>query len=193
MNNLDELKSIWLTAKTDSLPATQEIIHIIKKYRNKILQKKITVIVTALILVAIMIAVAFIYKSKMITTRLGEILIVAAGCILIFSNARSIRRFYDLQSFNNKDFLKFLEKTRKNQIHFYKKTQVAGLALCSAGLLLYIFEPVHNNIFLSIGAYVCIIIYIMALWFLIRRRMFKKHANELQKMIDKLKSLSKQF
>jgi hypothetical protein len=193
MDNFNDLKSIWLTAKTDSLPASDEIVHIIKRYRNKTLQKKMMVILVGLVSVTIMIGIIFFYKPEMLTTRIGESFIILAGSILIFSNVRSIKRFYDLQEFSNRDYIEFLKKGRQNQIHFYKKTQVFGMAFCSIGLLFYIFEFVHKNAILSIIAYSLLVIYLLILWLIVRRRVFTKHARKLEELIKRLESLSNQL
>jgi hypothetical protein len=193
MDNFNDLKSIWLTAKTDSLPASDEIVHIIKRYRNKALQKKVMVILVGLVSVTIMIGIVFFYKSEMPTTRIGEFFIILAGSILIFSNVRSIKRFYDLQEFSNRDYIEFLKKSRQNQIHFYKNTQVVGITFCSIGLLFYIFEFVHQNAILSIIAYSLLVIYLLILWLIVRRRVFIKHSRKLEELIKTLESLSNQL
>jgi len=193
MDNLNDLKSVWITAKTDSLPAAGEMTNIIKKYRSKTLQKKVMVILIAAVSVTIMIGITFIYKAKMPTTRVGQYLIILAGCVLIFTNVRSMKRFYDFRDLSNRDYIKFLEKSRQNQIYFYKKTQVAGLIFWSFGLLLYIFEFVHQNAFICITAYLFTIIFLIILWLVVRRRVFSKRAKKLEELIKKLESLSKQI
>ena len=39
MDNLNDLRKIWLTADTKGLPNSSEMVHIVKKYRNKKLTK----------------------------------------------------------------------------------------------------------------------------------------------------------
>jgi sensor c-di-GMP phosphodiesterase-like protein len=193
MDNLNDLKSIWLSAKTESLPAADEMMHIIKEYRNKTFQRKVMVILTMAVSVTILIGITCIYKAKMPTTRIGQYSTILAGFVLIFSNVRSIKRFYNVQDFNNRDFIKFLEKTRQNQIYFYKKTQVAGLAFWSFGLLFYIFEFVHQNVFLFITIYSLTVIFLVILWLFVRQRVYNKRAKKLEEMIKRLESLSKQY
>jgi hypothetical protein len=193
MDNFNDFKSIWLTTKTAGLPAADDMLHIIKHYRNTTLQRKLMVILTATVSVTILIGITFIYKAKMQTTRIGQYSFILAGCVLILANVRSIKGFYDLQDFSNIDFIKFLERSRQNQIYFYKKTQVAGLALWSAGLLFYIFQFVYQNVFLGIAAYSFAIIFLIVLWIVVRRRVFNKRANKMEEMIKRIKSLSNQF
>jgi hypothetical protein len=193
MDNLNDLKSIWLTAKTDRLPATDKMVNTIKKYRNKTLQRKILVIVVGSISVTILTWLTFFHSTKMLTTRIGELLIVLAASVVIFSNLRSIKRFYDLQDFSNRDYIKFLQKSRQNQIYFYKKTQAAAAVFCSSGLLFYIFEFVHKNAILSIVTYSLTIILLLILALVVRRKIFNKHAGKLEEMIKRIESLSNQL
>lgn len=193
MDNLNDLKAIWLTAKTDSLPDADEMAQLVKQYRNKILANKITLIATALALAAMMALVMWFYQPTMLTTYIGGLFTIIAACILVYTNTRSIRRFYDLQDCNNREFLMFLEKTRQNQAYYYKKTQVAGLAFCSAGLLLYLFEWVRQDMVVCVVAYVIAMAFLYVLWFVLRPRTFKKHTKKLTALIEKTTALSKQF
>jgi len=193
MDNFNDLKSIWMTAQTDSLPAAGEMANIIRKYRNKTLQRKLIVVLIAAVSVTIMIGITFIYKAKTPTTQVGLYLIMLAGCVLIFTNVRSMKRFYHFRDFSNRDYIKFLERSRQNQIYFYKKTQVLGLAFWSFGLLFYIFEFVHQNAFICITAYLLTVICLIILWLVVRRRVLSKRTKKLEEMIKKLESLSKEI
>jgi len=193
MDNLNDLQRIWHTAKTDSLPGSNEIILMSKKYRNQKLAKKVATIIAGLLLTATMLATVFVYKSAMVTTRIGEGFIIIAGLMLVYTNTNSIGRFYRFKDYNNKNFLEFLMQTRVNQIYFHKKTQVIALAFCSAGLLLYIFEPAYGHPLFAIIAYPLIIIYILVLWLVVRPRVFKNQAEKLDKTINKLEQLAKQL
>jgi len=193
MDNLNDLKKIWHTAKTDSLPNSNEIIRMNKKFRNQKLIKKTALIIAALILTATMIVVVFIYKSTMFTTRIGEGCIIIAGIILAYTNINSIGRFYRFKDYDNKEFLKFLVQTRLNQIYYHQKTQVTALVFCSIGLLLYLFEFACKHTFFGIIAYAITIIYILILWLIIRPRAFRKQTEKLNKTINKLEQLSKEL
>jgi membrane protein YdbS with pleckstrin-like domain len=193
MDNLNDLKAIWLTAKTDNLPTSNEMVRLVKKFRNQRIFKKLAVIVMALVLAALMVTVGFIYKSTLITTRLGEAFMIIACGILATSNIKSLRRFYDLKDCSNKEFITFLEQTRLNQIRFYKKTQVIALLFCSSGLLLYIYEMVYQNTALLILNYAVTIAYVLVLTLVVRPRVYKREAKKLQETRDRLEKISNQL
>jgi len=193
MDNLNDLKAIWLTANTDSLPDSHEMEQIVRKFRNKKLLKITALVVAAIILVAIMIWVVFIYKSTMISTRIGEAFIIVAGIILIATNLNSLLRFYKLKECSNKDFIQFLEQTRLRQQFYYRRTQVVAMLFCAIGLLVYLYEGVCKNTTLFIASYAATIIYLLVLWFILRPRVFKKEERKINGQIEKLHNISKQI
>ena len=193
MDNLNDLKKIWLTANTSSLPGPNEMIQFVKKYRNQKLVKKLALIVAALLATVTEIFVVFFYKSTMLTTRLGEGCIIAAGIILISTTINSFNRIYTLKDTSNKDFIKFFEKTRQRQLFYHQKTQVVAFAFCSAGLLLYLFEYVYKNAVLAIIAYAVLVAYLLVMWLIVRPKTFKKHTRKMDETMKKLEILSKQF
>ncbi|MGZ3891010.1 MAG: hypothetical protein ACXVI9_10955 [Mucilaginibacter sp.] len=164
-----------------------------RKFRNQKLVKKAALIIVALASTALMVMVVFIYKSNMVTTRIGEGCMIAAGCILFYTNARSIGRFYRFKDYNNKEFIGFLKQTRLNQIRFHQKTQVIGLVLCTISLPLYLFELVYKHTLVAIVIYTLTIIYFLVLWLVVRPRTFRKQSEKLNNIINKLEQLSKQL
>ncbi|SDS18213.1 hypothetical protein SAMN05216490_0688 [Mucilaginibacter mallensis] len=193
MDNLNDIKALWLTAKTDGLPSSDEMLRIVKKFRNQRLRNKLIVIFTALVCAAMMVATMFVYKSTMITTRIGEVLIIIACGVLVFTNTRSIKRFIDLKDCSNKEFIEFLEQTRRNQVYYYKKTQVLGMGISSIGLLLYLYEMASISMVVFIITYSIAIIWTLILWLVIRPRSFKKQSLKLEETLKKLENISKQL
>ena len=193
MDNLTDLKNIWLSAKTDSLPGVAEMLHMIKKYRSTNLIKKIALIITAILLTAVMASVVFRYKSSMLTTRIGEVMIILAGIMLVVTNVRSLGRLHRVKDHTNKEFIEYLEQVQRNRIYYHKKTQVAGLLLASVGLLLYIYEPVCKSLLLFVSAYSLLFIWLLINWLIIRPRAYKRQARKLEDTINKMVQISKQF
>lgn len=194
MDNLNDIKKIWHTANTAALPGVDKIRSVIKKHRRNKLLKLTAVIITALFLIAVMVTVMFNYKSAMISTRVGEVCIMAACLILLIANARSLKRFYRYNDYSNKEFIAFLEETRVRRSNYYKRTQVVGLAIASAGLLLYIYEEARrHDLWVGLTAYSVAIAYMLIIWLVIRPRAFKRQNRKLDETIKKLNALSKQF
>ena len=193
MDNLNDLKAIWLTAKTDSLPDSHEMVQIVRKFRNKKLLKIGALVLAAIFLTVLMVWVMFVYKSVMLTTRIGEVCMLVACIILIATNLNSLIRFYRLKECSNKEFIKFLEQTRVRQQFYYQKTQVVAMVFCATGLLVYLYEGVYQNMLLCISAYSVTVIYLAVMWFVVRPRVFKKDGRKIAGQIAKLESIAKQI
>lgn len=193
MDNLNDLKKVWLNADTSALPDTADMMHVIHRYRSQKLIKKAALILTAVFLTAMMIAVVFLYKSVMISTRLGEAGIIAAGLILVITNVGSIGRLYQVKNLSNKEFIAYMEQVKINRMRYYRKTQVIGFSLVSAGLLFYIYEGVHTHLWLLLSSYAFVLLYILVMWLIVRPRMYKRQAKKLDVTINEMKRLANQF
>ena len=150
MDNLSELQQIWRSVRTDDLPQAAEVSRMIAKYRNRKLLLVLTVTLGTLLILIFLIAQTTAYHPAMLSTKIGTVCMVLAGLILVGAKVSSLVRFYRLKDCSNKDFILFLERTRKRQLFYYKRTQVIGSAICAVGLLLYLYEGVYQNTLLLI-------------------------------------------
>ena len=135
----------------------------------------------------------YVNRAGMLSTLAGEGLFVLCLLILGYTNLRSIKRFYVLDDCSNKEFISFLEQTRRNQIYYYRRTQVIGMALYSLALLFYVYEPVHQHIWLLVITYSLLIAALLTFWIIVRPKSFKKEAQKLQQMMDQAERLAQQF
>ena len=193
MDNLNDLKAIWLTANTDSLPASGEMLRMAKKFRNGKIRHKLIMIFIAVLLAAVMIFGAINNGLTMVSSWIGEACLIVTCMLLAFTNIRSIRRFIDFKDSTNKEFIEFMEQTRRNQLYYYQKTQVAGMGISSIGLLLYFYEIVYRDTVLFIIAYSAAIIYLAVMWFVVRPRNFKRQNLKMDETMRKLHDISNQI
>jgi len=193
MDNLDDLKKIWLTAKTDCLPTADEMVRTMKTYRNRKLFKKAVLTTIAVLLVALLVVTAVYYTSTMVTTRIGEACMLVAAIILLSSNLNSLKRVYKLKNCSNKEFVEHLESGQRGRIRFYKKTQVIAFAFISMGLLLYLYEMVYPNLVAGVIAYSVTIVWLLINWLVVRPKAFKRQTRKFNESMEKIEKLSKQF
>jgi hypothetical protein len=179
MNNLDDMKALWHSAKTDSLPSSKEMLKLIKQFRNQKLRYKWMTLIFALLLAILMITAMFNVHFKFVTTYVGGSLTVIGALLLAASNIKSMKRFYQLDDADNLKFLEFLTQTRKNQIYYYKKTMVWIVGLSVAGWILYVYELAYNFPGWIIFIYLIMTIYLAVLWFVVRPRGFRKDEEKL--------------
>ncbi len=193
MDNLNDLKAIWHTAKTDILPTSVEMKQLIKKFRNQKLRNKwITILVSCFISILLTV-VLFITPFKMFITYLGGGLMVASTVLLAATNIKSLKRFYQLDNCSNQEFLAFIEQTRQNQIYYYKKTQAVFYLFWVIGWLLYLYEPFSKYPGWLIYVYAFAIIYVFVMWFIVRPHYAKKDAEKLNNTRQRLEKISNQL
>jgi len=193
MNNLDNLKAIWHTAKTDNLPTSKEVMRLIGKFRSQKLRNKWLVIILSLLLFAVIVAVLYIVPFKMATTYAGGAMMALSSLLLAGTNFRSLKRFNQLEDCSNLDFLAFIEQTRKNQIFYYKRTMVTIISLCAVGWLLYLYEVTYQHPLWCIGIYSAAAIYLAVMWFIVRPRAFKRDTEKLNATRERFENILKQL
>jgi membrane protein YdbS with pleckstrin-like domain len=193
MDNFDDLKTVWHTAKTDRLPTSKEMLKLISTFRNEKLRNKWLMICSCLLFSSLIIAVLFFVSFRLTTTYIGGGLMVISGLLVTVTNIRSLKRFKQLDNCSNLEFIKFIEQTRQNQIYYYKKTMVSVVVLCSVGWLMYLYEFISKYPIWLFAIYSVAIIYLAVLWFIIRPRSFNKDAAKLVATREKLETILKQL
>lgn len=193
MDNLNDLKAIWHTAKTNSLPSSTEMYRLIKRFRSQKLRNKWMIIIAACLLSLLMVIVLFVTPFKLVTTYTGGAMIIAGGMWLAVTNIRSLGRFYRLDDCSNADFLAFIAQTRQNQLRYYKRTMVVIVLLCSIGWMLYMYEPLHQHTWWFYVVYAVMLTYLAVLWFVVRPRAFKKDEQKLDATKAQLERISNQL
>jgi hypothetical protein len=193
MDNLDDLKAIWHSAKIDSLPSSKEMLQLIRKFRGHKLRSKWLIILLSLLLAFIIIGVLLTQDFKLMTTYLGGGMVSFSSLLLAATNIRSLKRFYQLDDSSNLEFLAFIEQTRHNQVFYYKKTMVVIVSLSYAGSLLYIYELIYKNPIVCVCIYTAVTIYMAIMWFVVRPRSFKRHAEKLNATRQRLEDILNQF
>lgn len=193
MDNLNELKAIWQTAGTPNLPGPDEMKRQIKSFQQQRVRKKWMVIVLSSLLAVFISCVTLFSGAKMVTTWLGGMLIALACVLLAVDNWRSMKRFSQLDNCSNREFLAFIERTRQNQLRFYKKTQLLVFSLCITGLVLYLYEPATKRPLYTGILFAATCVYWLLLWFVVRPRVFAKNAAKLNRLKEHAEKLAQQF
>lgn len=193
MDNLDDLKALWHSAKTESLPSAKHMLQTVRSFRDQKLRRKWMVIVVSSLSCVLVAGVLYKTDFKLITTYIGGTMIAASSAWLAVTNIASLGRFYELDDQSNSDFLAFIEQTKKNQIYYYKKTQPLVMFLWSAGLLLYLYEVCRIDSRWFVGVYTICAVYILVMWFWVRPYIFHKEAKKLIATRERFENISKQL
>ncbi|QQL49931.1 hypothetical protein [Mucilaginibacter ginkgonis] len=193
MDNSANLHTIWHSAKTDDLPSSKEMKQTVSSFRDQKLRKKWLVIICSIMLSCIITAVLIITPFKMFTTYIGGGMMAASGVILAVTNIRSLKRFKQLDNCSNQEFLHFLKQTQRNQLFYYKNTQAAIILLHGIGLAFYFYEPIAGQSKWFLTIYILCIIYMVAMWFIVRPRSYKRESLRLKETINRIESIVTQI
>jgi hypothetical protein len=193
MNNLDELKQIWMSTGLEKLPKSGEILKAIKRHHRKEALKKVLLILFTLLLVLTMCWVVFDYKSRLLSTRIGEVFMFIAMFILLSSNAISLVKMSARLQYSNEEYINFLKQKQLQRYRRTEKTQLIGFLFASAGLLLYLFEGVYRNTTLLATGYILTIAWINCSWFILRPLALRRKTRKLNETVSNLERLSAQL
>jgi len=193
MDNFSELKQVWLSADVNTLPTPAQAIKAIRLFRVKKIMRGIGLLLLSLLLAAVMVYVVIFYRSEMLLTRIGEVCMLIAILFLIISNTHSLKRAWQLKDRNNHDFISYLKELQVKKIGFHKRAQLIGFVFSSVGLALYLFEGVYRQQFLMIVAYFFLAVWILVNWFIIRPAAVRRKTRKLNKTIQRLETVEKQF
>ena len=193
MDGFNNLQAIWLKADVTALPAPSAMLRTARRYSRRMLFKKIALALLGVLLIVCMMVVMLLYKSRMLSTRLGECGIAAACLVFVIANLRSLRSVHRIKDYPNRDFIIYLEQVRINRFRYYRTTQVLGLFLASSGLGLYIFEPVHKDLVWSLVAYSLLACYLLFMWLWVRPRAFRRQARKLEERIKEMRHVAGQL
>lgn len=193
MDNLNDLKEVWLTVNTNKLPDASQVVKTIKNYRLRQLLSRIALLIITLVLIATMSWVLVSYKSHLITTRIGEVSMFIAMFILLAVNTNAIKRTKGLKDYSNDVFLNYLKQEQIKQLQFQEKTQRIGFVFASAGLLLYLYEEVSQKTSTLVIAYTLAALWIGIIWFVLRPLGIKQKTRKLNERIMRLEKISRQL
>ena len=164
-----------------------------KKFRYEKLRNKVLSIAVGVIAIVIMLVFFFRTPTLEKSTIVGIAFTLIACIILIYTNARSIKRFVNLKDYSNREFVLFLEQTRRNQLFYYKYTQVFGLVFSFIGLFLFMYQFVNHQPILILLFYTVAVAWTMFMSLYLRPRNFKKQSAKLNNMLSSLKKINDQL
>ncbi|MFP5081804.1 hypothetical protein [Pedobacter sp. JCM 36344] len=192
MEDLNNLQTLWQSARPSNLPDGDKIQKNIKRFRWIKLRNKVFSVTVSVLVILASLALLATDKDLLMSTKIALACNIAACAILVITNLRSMKRFTKLKDFSNLEFLQFLHQTRRNQAYYHKRTEVAGLILITISSVLFPYEFTVHSIVLTIITYVIVLSWIMTLWFYIRPRSFSKHSRKLSAELTHFENIIKQ-
>lgn len=188
-------KALWQKQKTPEQLNSKEIVAIAKKSqkktRIKLLLGNLLLFVTILFITGIVLY----FKPKMITTKLGTILVIVAIVIQLIASTNLISLIKESDSQTDTAvYLKQLLLIRKKQALLQSKIMALYFILLGLGIALYMIEyTLRMSVTAAVLIYGITSLWIAINWFYFRPRIIKKQQQKLNDSIAALESMNKQF
>ena len=194
MNDFNFIKDIWQNAETPSPEDISVIISEIKKKRRQMFTKGLLGVVSLVAALSVIVWVLFGYDAKIITTRIGTIMVIIATIGGIVLNSQMLNYLWrPLEPDNdNRAYLERMKELRKKQHFMHTRGSQIYFAVLTSGLVLYMYEFTHRDIVFMLIAYGMTLAWIAFAWFYLRPRTIRRDREKLDSIIARLERISKQ-
>lgn len=195
MNNKDDFKSLWsrqaAPEKPDPSVLIAKAVTLRNKMRNKLLLGNLLCLATGVFIVYIWMNI----DVKLITTRIGIMVILTGILAFVIATAGIIRPLYkSREQSSNADFLNQMIRFKKVQDFMHKVFMDIYFFMISAGVLLYMYEFALRMTW--VWATVCCVATIGWMgfnWFYMKPKIARKQAAKLNKVISDLEEINSQI
>ena len=191
--NID-FKDLW-KQQTSEKPSIEELLDRLKKFKNENLRK---LLITNILLIITCLFIGFIwyyYEPRLITTKIGIVLVILAMVIFLFAYNKLLSPIYKLDNTQtNTEYLHSLYSL-KNKHKFIQTTMLnLYFIMLFAGISLYMYEYASKmKMIYGISAYLLTFLWIAFNWFYLRPRIIKKQQAKLNGLINKFEEMNDQL
>lgn len=187
MDELENLKLIWKTEKTNALPNSEVAKSLIKKYQSAKKRNLFLLIALAFSCLIIFIWTIVFKIPSPWTTILGEVLIFLGLIITLLLKMHSLKNATKNEQKTNRQFLEDLKNSTGNrsQINLMQRT---GVFMLSVGFGFYIYETVCNDPTKLVLTYLGIVLYVIFIYFVFRPLARKGTDQRINRLLEKIEN-----
>lgn len=195
MSNTDDFKSLWnqqpAPEKPDPGVLIVKAVSLRNKMRNKLLAANLVCLATGVFIVYIWMNI----DTKMITTKIGIIVVLAGILAFVIATAGMIQPLYkSREQSSNTDFLDQMIRFKKGQDFMHKIFMNIYFSLISAGVLLYMYEfAMRMTLLWATVCYGVTIGWMGFNWLYMKPKTAKKQSDKLNRMISELEEINHQI
>ena len=194
MSDFNFIQDIWQNAATPAPEDISVIIADIKRKRRQMLRKLLFGIISLTGALAMIVWVLFGYDAKIITTRIGTIMVIIAtiGGIVINSQLLIYLRKPLDTDIDSKAYLAKMKAYQKKQQFMHTSGSLIYFIMLTTGMILYMFEFTHGKLYYFVLDYGLTLSWIAFAWFYLRPRSIRKESKKLNTIIKHLERIAKQ-
>jgi cyclic lactone autoinducer peptide len=194
MSTNTDLKALWNQEQFQA-PDPKEITEKVNKFKRSHLKK---VILTNFLLIVTSIIIAciwYFYQPKLISTKIGIVLTVAAMLVYLFAYNQIVPLLLKSSpNYSMKAYLEELLHLKKKQLFLQSTMMSVYFVMLSSGILLYFFEYTSlMNLTGAVLMYSLTSSWIAFNWFYLKPRMQKKQQTKINGLINRVELLNEQL
>lgn len=191
-NNID-FQEIWNNQKI-IVPNETDFKKSLSSFNRKNIRTILIVNVLFVITSVLIISIWIYFQPKLITTKIGIVLVILAMLIYAITLNKTIGLYKENLSLNNSQFLQQLIEIKSKQKFLQTKMLTLYFILLSLGLGLYLIEYAQLMSKISgLITYSSTIIWIAFNWFYLKPKFINKQNLKLNKLIENLEKVNNQF
>jgi membrane protein YdbS with pleckstrin-like domain len=194
--NKIDFKKIWDVQKDNNMDLSQLRKKIERMQRLNTIKNLLT---SLLLLLTILIIgyIAYLFYPQLIIPKIGLLLILLSIIFLIIILNKNLFPFLSnriIQEKSNKDYLKFLLYFKEKQKFIQTRILNYYFITLFMGVLFFMYEFVNQiKLIWFVIAYTITILWIMAVYLIIRPRIINKQNNAIDEIIKKAKAIKYQL
>ena len=191
--NID-LKNLWHQQEV-AQPNRDELMSKLKKFKKARLNQLVVLNILLLTTVGIISLIWYYFQPKLISTKIGMVLVIIAMLIFLLAY-NQLFRLYESSAISksNSDYLNDLIAIKRKQKFLQTTMMQLYFGLLSLGICLYLFEYVSlMPIFWGITTYVLTLGWVLFNWIYLRPKIIKKQQAKLDTWIETFERITKQL
>jgi hypothetical protein len=194
MNSNIDLKDLW-QKQTGKQPGIDELFVKLKQFKKSNVRTLIKMNILLLGTTVFILIIWYYAQPKLITTKIGIVLVIAAMAVFLFPNNQLFSLFKKMDNaLSNSAYLQHLIILKNKQL-FVQTTMInLYFVLMSAGICLYWYEyTAQMPVFWAIFVYVMTLGWITFTWLYLKPKTVKKQQLQINELIERFREVAGQL
>lgn len=193
MEDFSTLQHIWLNQSVAQVPSESEMLGTIKAYRHKAKRNFLFTQLFFLLAIVMMVGIVFYYPSTMLTTRIGEVLIIAT---IFYGGYLKWKTFQHRGHHTALSASAFLDKLKNDKVKSCTGSaneQATAFSLLTIAYAFYLYESISGSILTLCIGYGLMVLVLGSLWFVYRPYKVRQREKKIQQLITKIETLKNEI
>ncbi|HVI44220.1 MAG TPA: hypothetical protein VM802_05105 [Chitinophaga sp.] len=193
MKNEFDLKALWGRQQA-VMPEMTQTLSRARAVKQEVKRKTILLLILLIATILYVIYIWWASGMKLTTTKAGISLAILAIVILVVNQLKLVFFIRHNCALANREYLHHLIGIRKKQEYTSRTVMSVYFLLLSAGIGLYMYEPLQHMSGLKVGlVYLVVFAFFVYMWLFVRPKRMKQQQRELNQVIGQLEKYQSQL